>query len=256
MIENSNKAMVRLLILCISIFLTTTNVYTQQRVDVLELENGTIYRGEIVKKGTEVVSINTVENALVNIQLDQVVKMYKEYYTPDSDLDYPEIKFSNYGGDISTGFALGGGGVLGFPMRFYFDNISSMELGFYLRPILLSNEDTRGNTTNSLKLGAMFTGGPVAYFSRKYDPLQGKVKQNGIFFKGGYGISRPINEYLFAIGWSYRSFKENSTDSSFTMELGPGFLSGKFKNDYSGYERRFGPIIIFWKLQWNYYHKR
>jgi len=173
----------------------------------------------------------------------------------NSEITKKEINFDEYGGKFSTGIALGGGGIIGIPLRFYFTPKIAIEAGAYLRPKALH---CHGYTFHpfydsfnfwDISAGVMVVGGTIIYFKKYYKSRRKKIKLNGISIKGGQSFSYNP-ESFFSLGWAHESFRKNNKDHSFIFELGFGVLL-----EHNNYSPPKGLPLIYWKLHWNWYNK-
>ena len=114
----------------------------------------------------------------------------------------------DFGGKFSLGPAIGGGGLVSLPLRYYFTQKAILELG----PYLILNWDEGG-------IDVMVAGGIVLYFSKNYIDYKQKCKSNGIFIKGGYSFLDPAASFV-AAGWAHESFRLKNQRRSFNTELG------------------------------------
>ncbi len=139
----------------------------------------------------------------------------------------------DFGGKFSLGPALGGGGIIGFPLRYYATQKTIFELGPYVR--LMS--DSFGDSI-------MVSGGIVYYFSKKYIGHKQKCKSNGIFLKGGASFGDPPTIF-FTAGWAHESFRLKNPRISFNMELGGRVME-------AGYITA-AVSIIYLKFSWTWF---
>jgi len=169
-------------------------------------------------------------------------------YTAKSQSD--NVNTSDYGGTVSLGIDIGGGGLIGIPVRIYLDEKVPLELGVHLRPVL---------TNDYAGVNIFYSGGFDFYFSKKYIQHKNKVRMNGMFLKGGFSNGERYNETLVSIGWAHERFKVKN--KSFTFELGLGLCKTRDKeyvpirNEYY-YDSTDGTSIspmIFWKIGWNFF---
>lgn len=166
-----------------------------------------------------------------------------------------QINLDEYGRKFSTGFAIGGGGIIGIPLRYYFTPKFAIEAGAYLRPIVghISGYNFHPYYDHfdywDISFGVMVAGGTIIYFKKYYKSRKKKIKLNGISLKGGYSFSEAPDSFL-SLGWAHESFKENNKNHSFIFELGFGVL-----NAYNYSKPPKALPLIYWKLHWNWYNK-
>ncbi|MCD4735625.1 MAG: hypothetical protein K8R53_06245, partial [Bacteroidales bacterium] len=115
------------IVLLVSVFLTL-NVFCQNQVDVVTLKDGTVYKGTLLEMKTdEYVRIKTIHGRVVKVEYSEFDKLTKE------ELDF---NTSEYGGFFSGGMEVGGGGILGVPLRFYLNEKTVFQAGIHFRPII------------------------------------------------------------------------------------------------------------------------
>jgi hypothetical protein len=144
----------------------------------------------------------------------------------------------DFGGKFSLGSAIGGGGAVGLPLRYYINQMSILELGPYFRPVY--NWDTGKVGTNVL-----IAGGYVYYVRKMYIISKQKCISDGIFIKGGYSFWR-WPDYFATFGWAHEIFQLDYERHSFNTELGVGLLGSKSYN-------RGAPLLIYLKFSWTYF---
>ena len=199
--------------LFIACLLLATITFSQETQDVVYLKNDSINKGIIIEQ---------VPNEQINLD--------------------------EYGGKFSTGVAIGGGGLFGIPIRFYFTPKFAFEAGAYLRPVL-KQRYFHGPGYYDIYAGVMVAGGTNIYFNKYYKLYKEKIKLNGISLKVGYSFSVAPESFL-SLGWAHESFKKNNKNHSFIFELGFGVL-----NAYNYYDTFDLKPLIYWKLHWNWYNK-
>jgi hypothetical protein len=200
------------IILFISSLLLATIVFSQETQDVVYLKNDSIIRGIIIEQ---------VPNEQINLD--------------------------EYGGKFSTGVAIGGGGLFGIPIRFYFTPKFAFEAGAYLRPVIKDRQYYYSGYYD-IYAGVMVAGGTNIYFNKYYKSHKDKIKLNGISLKGGYSFSVAPDAFL-SLGWAHESFKKNNKNHSFIFELGFGVISSYIYSNSSE-----AMPLIYWKLHWNWYN--
>lgn len=125
-------------------------------------------------------------------------------------------KKENYGGLVTLGAAIGGGGIIGMPLRIYPTRKIAIELGPYFRPFFLRVDGNRSTIYPAL----MTAGGFVFYFKEELD-FSNKLKLQGLSIKGGYSVG-TFPETFGAL--SYASEKIGLDGRSFSTEVGLGAL--------------------------------
>lgn len=161
----------------------------------------------------------------------------------------------NYGGYFSVGFALGGGGLVGIPLRIYPSELVAVDVTLGLRPMIGTS-----NSSSEIGINEFLTAGFDFYFNKKYNPTKERVQMSGIFIKGGVSSGKRYDEVFGAVGWAYEHYK--NIKRSFTFELGIGMLKMNDK-DFSPATNPLKPamgeaeysdkFMIFWKLGWNFF---
>ncbi|MCP4677016.1 MAG: hypothetical protein GY854_16175, partial [Deltaproteobacteria bacterium] len=147
----------------------------------------------------------------------------------------------DYGGMFTLGVALGGGGIVGIPARIFFAELFAFELGAYYRPVIVIDGD-------SDPAGVMFAGGFDIYFNKRYSDR--RIKLNGIFVKGGFGISRIVYSEFAALGWAHERMHVGNERYSFSFELGTGVLFNQLKQD--DVDVNDIGFLLYWKFHWGW----
>lgn len=229
------------LILVITFQLLVIIAYCQDNQDVVYLKNGSVVKGLLMEQiPNEQVKIMTPDGNIFVFKYAEIEKMTKEA---------EEINLEQYGGHFSYGVAIGGGGIIGVPLRYYVNSKIGLEAGAYFRP-QISLVDEEINTNG----GLMIAGGPIIYLGQSYNSFKEKIISNGISIKGGYSFT-GIKQSMFAVNWARESFKKE-TKNSFVFELGAGILK-YLDDDYYLYTdgSEIQPLI-YWKVHWSWYVKQ
>jgi hypothetical protein len=153
------------------------------------------------------------------------------------------VDLSRYGGRVSLGVAIGGGGVVGMPLRIYPVERLALEMGVYYRPVIVIGGDADPG-------GPMFAGGIIPYFSKRVSGRRERVKLNGMFLKGGYSLSQMVNSAMVATGWAHERMRLTSKRYAFNMELGAGLLINDLKR--AGFEVNKYQFLVYWKFHWSW----
>lgn len=229
----------RKLILFIVVLLFSSLAYSQANQDVVYLKNGTIIKGTITEQvPNEQLKIRTIEGLFYTCKFTEIEKITQEAN---------EVNLEEYGGKLSYGIALGGGGLFGVPFRFYPSPLFALEIGAYYRPMLRLDD----GGTNS---GLMIAGGLNIFLDKAYNHEKGKIKLDGISLKAGYSFAE-YPESIFSAGWAHESFKKKNKNRSFIFELGMGIAKLNTNADfYYANEKKTMPLI-YWKCNWNWYAK-
>ena len=153
---------------------------------------------------------------------------------------------------MSFGFAVGGGGLIGVPVRYRLGKDLVAEAGLFYRPIVLINEFN--DEVSFEKGGPMLTGGINYIMNRKLKEYKGKYKKHGVYFKGGHSFSSFSDSFLSA-GWAVETFKINKSNRSFIFELGPAVFFNHWvtESDFFPYKTNKVSPVIFFNLHWNWY---
>ena len=200
--------MKKTLILIVGLLLSTIT-YSQTYYDVIYLKNGSVIKGTIVSYEPETI-IRTNDGHLFSYKSHEIEQITK---TLDFDLDV-------YGGDFSYGITLGGGGLIGSPIRYHSSDKIAFELGIYYLPMPIEINDGDYSSLNYYHT-AVFEWGSNLYLKKHFKEKSNKVKLNGLTSKAGIGIG-GYNSFYFAFGWIHESFRKANPKKSFTFELGPG----------------------------------
>ena len=219
---------------------------SQEYQDVIYLKNGSVIKGEIIQRDSDKFIIKTSDFQLYSFNLPEIEQILQEQ----------KLDLAEYGGNFSYGVSLGGGGIIGLPIRFHKGEKFAFEMGLHYRPGIIYADDYWGRSTLYLEHSVVFSTGANFYFGKYFKEKKQKVKLNGLKIMAGAGTG-GYDTYLFAIGWINESFKKFNNHKSFSFELGPGFVitdfsssnsSGYPEDTYSG-----GNIMVYWKLQWNWF---
>ena len=241
---NKKINMKKVLALIFLIWFGMQVAHAQGNNDIIHLKNGIIVVGYIFEEmpGKQI-KIKTVDGEERVYQYDEIEKIVKQYNNTD---------LTSYGGTTSFGIALGGGGVIGIPLRYYFTPMMAFEVGAFYRPIITNPGFGNPQVDN----GILLTGGPVFYLGKYYKAHKDKVKLNGVSLRAGIGIAN-IREALFAVSWVNEGFRKNRTGKSFIFELGLGATTILDAPNFISYSNnlRTQPIIYF-KCHWSFYGRK
>jgi len=163
------------------------------------------------------------------------------------------VNFEQYGGLFSIGIALGGGGLIGLPVRLFPTRNFAIELGVY----------ARGMIATKTFVGLNLNGGLNFYFKDSFNPKKKKFRHDGAFLRGGKTFyNADIKDIIIMGGWTRDHFKLGTTDRVFTLELGVGLNSMKYTETTSGswgYETTTysgNTPMLFWKFAWSLFPKK
>jgi len=150
---------------------------------------------------------------------------------------------SEYGGLFSLGIALGGGGIIGIPVRIYPAQKFAIEAGCFFRPFFAFE-----NEGLEIYPGAMLAGGFLIYPQKEL--FRGtNAKMQGLFLKGGHSFG-TVPESFGALGWAMEKIKW--AGSSFSVEVGGGVLvmhSDDPQLNYGITQSKIQPLL-YWKVSW------
>lgn len=215
--------------------------YSQEVQDVIYLKNGSNIKGTIVKQEPNSnIIIRTNDGQLYSFKRDEIEQILKEM---NIDLD-------EYGGSFSYGISIGGGGLIGAPIRFI-KNKFAFEMELDYKPGYFQAGNYFGNTNTYYKQAGVLSLGVNYYMGKYFKSKKQKIKLNGITIKGGVGTG-DFYTYFIGGGWINESFKKLNTKKSFNLELGPGFFFTEDENseNENSYNRTLG---LYWKVQWNWF---
>jgi hypothetical protein len=167
---------------------------------------------------------------------------------PPATTKLDSIDYSQYGGIFSAGIALGGGGLIGVPIRLFPSRNFALELGAY----------ARGLIATEVFVGLNINGGLNVYFRDSFNPKRKKIRHDGAFFRGGKTFfGADIKDIIIMGGWTRDIFKPGTTGKVFTLELGAGYNSSKITTTESGswgYRTTTytgSTPMLFWKFAWS-----
>lgn len=153
----------------------------------------------------------------------------------------PEEDVANYAGKVSVGVGIGGGGIVGVPLRIYPTPTFGIEIGGYFRPFILINDDYF-----TIEPGVMLAGGFLIYTSESIvKPLVAKSK--GFSIKGGHSFGK-YPESFGALAWAMERTKWSGNNLGIEIGGGALILDKDVHSEYSLTKRRVRPMIYF-KIQ-------
>lgn len=193
--------------LFIACLLLASIVFSQENKDVVYLKNGSVVKGIITEPAyNQHIKTTTSDGNIFVFKYSEIKKMTKEA---------EEINFDD-GGQYSYGIAIGEGGLVGLPFRYYINPKVAIEAGAYFRSVF-SLADDKINTFSSTTLA----GRTNLYLSKFYNLIKEKIILNGLSFKAGYSFG-DYPESMFAVGWAHEFFKKKNKKQSFIFEFGAG----------------------------------
>jgi len=262
--EHTTNISLRLRTILVSLaMLCMCALHAQTTVDVVELKNGSVLRGTILEQvPNESLKLKTADGSLFVYRMDEVVKITRETIQ-DPLNEQPDM--SQYGGTFGLGVALGGGGIVGFPLRSYVAKNVVLEAGVFLRPAMLVERTTvsdgwgnqvRTSESKHFAITGFFAGGFDVMLGEHYDKYDRRIIRNGIMFRAGTNLSSRMDETMVALGWVRERFNRESKAGSYNFCLGLGALmyGNETDNPLSelDIDLPFMPMI-YWKLNWNWY---
>ena len=249
-------------ILFVLFSLTVLNAQTQ--TDVLYLKNGSVIKCKVMEELFGVsVKIKASDGSIYVYKAEEIEKITHE--TSDS----PAVSFvkptapapslgemNSYGGTVGLGVALGGGGVLGMPLRFNLSKHIAFETSATVRPALIQYQYP-SETYNEWFFPIMLTAEFDFFGNPKFKPRANKIVKNGLTLFGGISTSVDVPISLAAIGWSRERFRLNNKKHSYIFSLGAGIQSLDL-SAVTGESSVDGPTLmpmLLLRFHWNWYFK-
>ena len=150
----------------IFLFLSSTQLMSQETLFSVNSFQKASLKSISLSKDVNLIQFHNGQTEIQNIYDVNQARQFKSV-----DLDSPVVNTSDYGGIFSTGCSIGGGGLVGIPLRFYLTQKFAIEITAGVRPILsLSN-----STINLESISFFYTGGLDLYFTKKYNIHKEKV---------------------------------------------------------------------------------
>jgi hypothetical protein len=217
--------------------------FCQEKLDVVQLKNGVVYKGKIIgSPNGDTLKLRDSPSSVLFFAKSEIGKISYEYPGFSSD------SLGAYGGKISIGEAIGGGGLFGVPVRVRMGKANAFEAGLFFRPFL-----GRLSGGYEFKRGFAVAGAFNLGMNKKYKPLKQKIIANGVFFRA-VGVISKYKESLFGFGWASERFRLNNKSRSFISELGPGLIIRHWVTDpdlgFSPYTNGEVGFVLFWKISW------
>lgn len=158
---------------------------------------------------------------------------------------------NSYGEGVSLGISIGGGSLVGVPLRIRLGEKLVGEVGFFYRPVILIDQ-----FTDNIKIehGLLLAGGLNVFLSDKLLEHKGKYRKQGLFLKGGHSFS-SFSDSIIAVGWANETFRINNPSHSFIFELGPGASFNHWVDDPANYLYTANKVtfLIYVKVHWNWF---
>lgn len=219
--------------------------FGQENIDVVRLKSGKVYRGSIVRNQPgQPLELKVGPNNIFTFNEDEIAKITSEPFNLDAD------SLAAYGGRFSFGAAIGGGGLLGVPLRFKLVRNSTFEVGPFYRPFALNRYGGL-----EIKSGFMVAAALNLGMDKKYNAVKRKIIANGLFLRGGITLSE-YKETLLGFGWASERFRRNNKKNSFISELGPGLVIRHWLDKPSlsyGVDASKVGFVLAWKVHWSSY---
>lgn len=251
------------LMFCLALWLLASATEAQNLRDVVYLKNGSIIKGVITEQNPPVqIKLQTADGSMLVYKYEEIEKLTRE---PIEPVALKEPNFREYGGHFGLGFALGGGGIIGVPIRANINRFVALETGVYFRPTIVYKKTTTyngwGNEVSQreetdIKVPPMIAGGVDIFFGEKYRKYSQKIVKNGIAIRVGATILKNHKENMLCLGWARERFKVAHKKYSYNFNLGAGALFYDAANyplaDQLGTAIPIMPFV-YWKFHWNWY---
>ncbi|HYV92671.1 MAG TPA: hypothetical protein VE978_12825 [Chitinophagales bacterium] len=227
--------------------------------DVVWLKNGSIIKGIIIEQTPPVqLKIQTADGSVYVIKFDEIDKITKEEVKSEVKEEKPAIKkeppkMEEYGRTVGLGIAIGGGGLIGAPVRLNFTRSIAMELGLHLRPTYYSSNVSY--IESKFLLPIMLTGGFDFFLNEKFYEYKNVIIKDGVMIRAGTDISISVSESIISLGWARERFRVGKKNSSYLFELGAGaYFFDPVYSTFSelGFDSNVIPML-YWKFHWNWY---
>jgi hypothetical protein len=270
------RNMRKIYMILLMVFALSHAAYSQQnKQDVVYLKNGSIIRGIITEQIPNVsIKIETADGSIFVLKVDEIENVAKEELQPVNNEVKPTpeitpvVDVKDYGSHFSMGVSMGGGGIIGMPIRMFLHRNIPFEVAVQLHPILFIQATNNNGTTSlsSIQLypDVLFTGEFDFFFSRKYVPNK-RVRLSGMFIKGGYAYGSRFDGYMGALGWQYERFKINHKNNSFSFGLGAGLMvlddkearphlvNNGYSYNWDRPQEYYYKPMLYWRVAWNFF---
>jgi hypothetical protein len=252
-------------------------LHSQNMQDVVYLKNGSIIRGIIIEQvPNQSIKIETKDKSVFVFKTEEVDKIEKEELpdvqnrVSETPTKIPNVNVNDYGSHFSIGISLGGGGIIGIPIKVFMHRNIAFEADVHFHPVIFlkktivsSNYSSSSNLDVSFYPNVLLTGKFDFYFSRKYIPNK-RVRLSGMFIQGGYSYGSRFDGYMGALGWQYERFKINHKNNSLSFGLGAGIMvlddkearphyTGGWYGHYETPQEYYYNPMIYWKVAWHFF---
>ena len=241
--------------------------FSQRQRDVVYLKNGSIIHGIITEQTPpDRLVIKTGDGNIFVFTYAEVLKIEREDVANSGPVAaggkaeaITPPDFSDYGGTVGLGFALGGGGIIGVPIRLNITRMTAIEVGVFAKPLYYYQYGRSYNNYHTTYTSNVFPHVAAGADFFLTDVARKKsVSKHGIMFRGGYTFSQDFVRGTFALGWTREKFAIGKPHASRILELGIGGIY--YNGNYSIYDDlliqtdKYGIMpMIYWKVHWNWY---
>jgi len=256
--------------------------FAQAKVDVVYLKNGSIIKGLITEQMPPArLTIKTLDGSVFIFTYAQIDRIERENapegYVPievapdpkradEKEPEYIPPHFEDYGGSVAVGVSLGGGGLVGVPVRLSFSRKFALEAGIFVRPFVYSKDPNASIAEDEdfsqyrIPVLPHFSGGFDVFFAERNYRRSEKITKNGMCFRIGATFgSDDFTRTTFIAGWTREKFDVARPQRSMINAFGGGLAFYGGVNSPLGIffdaEIPFIPVI-YWKVHWNYYVRK
>jgi hypothetical protein len=164
--------------------------------------------------------------------------------TADPNLDFKRPS------PAGLGLAIGGGGILGLPLRLEANKNTFFEVGAHLRPVVAIRKNPR---SFDLYPSLMFSGGLQIMQPMKYHQHINRYRANGFALHGGRSIGKKA--VFGSIGFISERIRPRTKDRSFIFEIGAGWLYEPYKAEAPFFDDNLNSFMLYWKFHFNSFLK-
>ena len=248
----------------LALLLISNASFSQAQRDVVSLKNGSVIKGSIIEQTPPVqLKIETADGNIFVFKYEEIEKIAREnFQSPFQTKADEKINFKDYGGKLSLGISMGGGGIAGSTLRFYPARKIAIEVGANLRPSYYTKTTYiyAGNdhppyeeTESSFHLPLMMTAGVHVFLGENYSSWKQRIYRNGLTFTTGKSTIFYRDNFI-AFGWSHERFNKARKKYAFESQLG---IAAFFYNDKSplselDWDTQVIPTL-YWKFNWSWF---
>jgi hypothetical protein len=206
----------------------------------------------VSRKNVNLIQLHNGQTEILNSLED-----YKASLNKPVESDNPNVNTSVYGGYFSLGASIGGGALIGIPMRFYPVEQIAFDLTLGVKPMIIETKSSDGIS----EMNFLYAGGLDLYFTKIYKPKKYKITMHGLFITVGGSTGNMFDESFYAAGWAYEQFRTEKR--SFSFKLGVGSITLHENNILPSYyyyypyyyvpKKDIESLMIFWKFSWNFF---